>query len=130
MIQVCGKRILLVDDDPDVREFLTDLLNAYGYEVETAAGGGAALDALGKTAFHGMILDICMPDVDGVEVLRVIRERGSGIPIIMVTASDSKERTARAVNLGAQACLLKPFEPVQLKETVGRWFGPAVPESC
>jgi CheY-like chemotaxis protein len=120
-----GKRILVVDDDPDIRQLLMDRLNTYGYEVETASGGSAALDVLRDTAFDGMILDIGMPDMDGVEVLRLIRERYSEIPIIMVTASGSKERAVQAVNMGAQAYLLKPFEAAQLKETVERWFGPA-----
>ena len=124
-----GKRILVVDDDPDILQLLQDRLHTYGYQVDSADGGGAALEALRTGTFDGMLLDIGMPDLDGLEVLRQIRERNVSIPIIMVTASGSRERAARAVNMGAQAYLLKPFESIQLKDAVERWFGPATIES-
>jgi signal transduction histidine kinase/CheY-like chemotaxis protein len=124
-----GKRVLVADDDPDILQLLLDRLTTYGYQVETAAAGSMALEAFRPGAFDGLVLDIGMPDLDGLEVLRRIRERDASIPIIMITASGSKERAVQAVHMGAQAYLLKPFEAVQLKEAVERWFGPATIES-
>jgi len=118
-----GKRILVVDDDPDIRQFLMDRLGSYGYVVETANDGREALDALRKGSYNGLILDIGLPEIDGLEVLHQIREDMSTLPVVMITASGSKERAVQAVNLGAQAYLLKPFDAAQLKEVVERWFG-------
>jgi CheY-like chemotaxis protein len=119
------KRILVVDDDPDIRQVLQDRLNAYGYAVETAIDGLEALDALQRGDYDGMILDIRMPKVDGLEVLRRTRESHPGLPVIMITASKVKESDDQAINAGAQDLLLKPFDVAQLKEMVDRWFGPA-----
>ncbi len=117
-----NRRILVVDDDPDIRHFLHERLSAYGYQIETATDGANALHRLVATPFDGMILDISMPELDGLAVLRQIRERSS-IPIIMVTASGAKDRAVQAVSIGAQDYLLKPFDAGQLREVVERWFG-------
>jgi len=121
-----GKRILVVDDDPDIRQFLMDRLGSYGYVVETANDGREALDTLRKGSYNGLILDIGLPEIDGMEVLHQIREDMPTLPVVMVTASGSKERAVQAVNLGAQAYLLKPFDAEQLKQMVEQCFGPAV----
>ncbi len=120
-----GRRILVADDDPDIRQFLMDRLGSYGYNIQTAVNGGQALEALRLESFDGMMLDIGMPELDGLEVLRQVRERDPKLPIIMVTASGSKERAIQAVNMGAQAYVLKPFDAESLKEAVQRCFGSA-----
>ncbi|WP_447973645.1 ATP-binding protein [Nitrospira sp. Kam-Ns4a] len=120
-----GKRILVVDDDADIRKLLQDRLTAEGYCVETAADGLKALEALATRSFAGLILDIGMPELDGLQVLRRIRATDPAIPIIMVTASGAKEWAIQAMSLGAQAYLLKPFDAEQLKEMAARWFGAA-----
>jgi CheY-like chemotaxis protein len=119
------KRILVVDDDPDIRQVLLDRLNTYGYEVETATDGQEALDALRRAEYDGMILDVRMPKVDGLEVLRRTRQRDPSLPIIIITASKVAEEDLQAINEGAQDLLLKPFDAPQLKQVVDRWFGPA-----
>lgn len=120
-----GRRILVADDDLDIRQFLIDRLGSYGYNVQTAVNGGQALEALRLESFDGMMLDIGMPELDGLEVLRQVRERDAKLPIIVVTASGSKERAIQAVNMGAQAYVLKPFDAESLKEAVLRCFGSA-----
>jgi len=120
-----SKRILVVDDDPDIRQVLQDRLNSYGYVVETAINGREALDALKRDAYDGMVLDIRMPEVDGLEVLRQTRKNHPVLPVVMVTASTVRDSVIEAMGGGAQAYLLKPFDAAQLKQAVERWIGPA-----
>lgn len=117
-----SQRILIVDDDPDIRQFLLDRLRSSGYEVEIAKDGREALSAVERSNFDGIVLDISIPEVDGLEVLRRIREHNRTVPVVMVTASGSKERADQAINLGAQAYLLKPFDATHLRELVDRFF--------
>lgn len=117
------KRILVVDDDVDICQLLQDRLGSYGYQVETAHEGGEALDAYRSAPFDGVILDIGMPKIDGLEVLREIRLRNSKIPIVMVTACGSVQRAVQAIKMGAQAYVLKPFDLAELQRVTGCWFG-------
>jgi CheY-like chemotaxis protein len=125
-----AQRLLVIDDDPDIREFIADRLGSLGYVVDTAVDGATALHALTSAFIDGMILDIGIPEIDGLEVLRRVRERDATLPIIMITASGAKERAIRAVNMGAQAYLLKPFDGDTLKDTVRQWFGPVRSRVC
>lgn len=115
-------RILVVDDDPDIREWLHDRLRAEGYWVHAESDGVRALEAVRAESFSGMILDIGIPSMDGMEVLRQIRKWDQRIPIVMVTASGSKERAIKAISMGAQAYLLKPFDVEELRRIAGHWF--------
>ena len=117
-------RILVVEDDPDIRQFLQDCLQAKGYRVRTAVDGLHALEAVHADTFEGMILDIGIPSLDGMEVLQKIRRWDQQIPIVMVTASDSKESAVRAISMGAQAYMLKPFDIDELQRVADYWFRP------
>ncbi|MBA2253204.1 MAG: response regulator [Nitrospirales bacterium] len=64
-----------------------------------------------------------MPDMDGLDVLQQVRDRDLHMPVIMVTASGSKERAVQAVSMGAQAYVLKPFDPLELQQVVEHWIG-------
>ncbi|HKN85634.1 MAG TPA: response regulator [Nitrospiraceae bacterium] len=121
-VNVNVKRVLIADDDPDIRQLLSDRLLASGYSTETAIDGAHALKILRGETFDGLILDIGMPDMDGLEILQRIRERDGRIPVIMVTASGSKERAVQAVGLGAQAYILKPFDPSELEHVIEYWI--------
>jgi DNA-binding response OmpR family regulator len=72
----------------------------------------------------GLILDIGMPDIDGLELLREIREKYPTVPVVMITVVEARERAILALEAGAQAYLLKPFDPAQLHQVVTRWFRP------
>jgi len=124
-VAVAQKRILIVDDDPDIRQVLSDRISSLGYVVETANDGREALEALKKSRFDGMLLDMRMPEIDGNEVLRRTRMSHPALPIVVVTATSVKESAAQTVAEGACAYLLKPFDAVQLKQTVEQCFGPA-----
>ena len=120
-----GKKILVVDDDPDIRQILRDRMSSFGYVVETAVEGGEALDALRLGSFDGMLLDMKMPKIDGLEVLRRTRQSHPDLPVVMVTAMSVQELAVQAVTQGACACLIKPFDPVQLKQVAEQYFGAA-----
>jgi DNA-binding response OmpR family regulator len=117
-----GQQILVVDDDTDIQQLLQDRLKAGGYQTFSAFDGRQALAILQSQEFDGMILDIGIGQIDGLEVLRRVRLTNQRLPIIMITASGSQELAVRAIGLGAQAYLLKPFDAGQLQQTMDRWF--------
>jgi signal transduction histidine kinase len=117
-----SRRILVVDDDKDIRELLEDRLGAMGYVVETETDGLRALKAVASGRFAGMILDIGIPSLDGMEVLKQIRQSDEQLPIIMVTASGAKDTAIKAISFGAQAYLLKPFDVLELDEVIASCF--------
>src|SRR5665213_2657397 len=96
-------RLLVVDDIPDNRELLRRRLERLGYEVAEADGGLAALELIGREAFDLILLDVMMPEMDGLEVLRRLRQVHSpdALPVIMVTAKTTAEDMVAALELGA-----------------------------
>jgi DNA-binding response OmpR family regulator len=117
-----GGHILVVDDDADIQQLLHDRLKARGYQTYSAFDGHQALALLHSREFDGMILDIGIGQIDGLEVLRRVRLANQRLPIIMITASGSQELAIKAIGLGAQAYLLKPFDAGQLQQTMDQWF--------
>lgn len=108
-----GKTILVVDDE----ERLTSLLQAYlqpeGYRVVTAANGRQALDAVGREPPDLIVLDLMMPEMDGIEFLRVLRTKHS-TPVVLLTARVEDEDKIVGLELGADDYLTKPFRPREL----------------
>lgn len=102
-------RLLLVEDDPTIASAVSDGLAADGYEVRVAANGVDALIALESERFDLAAVDVMLPGMDGFEVCRRIRERGSRIPILMLTARDAVEDRVRGLDAGADDYLTKPF---------------------
>lgn len=103
-------QILVVDDEPAIRQLLTDVLELDGHEVRAAADGLAAVSAFDALRPDCVVLDLMMPGLDGYEVLRDIRSRdGDPVPVIMLTAAADAESAARAWADGADYYLAKPF---------------------
>jgi signal transduction histidine kinase len=123
VVSAGAKRLLVADDDPDIRQLLSDRLTSEGYAVQTARDGRGTLDALRAEKFDALILDIGMPELTGLEVLYQIREEQPALVVIMITAADSRESALVAMQSGAHAYLLKPFDARQLKEVVEQWVG-------
>lgn len=115
------QHILVVDDDPDICHVLQDRLESYGYPVEVAVDGHAALVSINRSLPRVLILDIQMPHIDDLEVLRQTRARHPLLPIIMITADLS--RISEKVIQAAQAVLIKPIEGIKFKDAVRRLFG-------
>jgi len=112
-----GARVLVVDDDPDVRLSLKRALACAGYSVTMAAHGGAALDSLAWAPVDLIVLDIMMPMVDGFDTCRRLRERGDATPILVLTAKDGIDDRVTGLELGADDYLVKPFA---LRELLAR----------
>ena len=103
---------------------LQDCFRGKGYRVQAVVDGPRALEAARADTFQGIILDIGLPLMDGMEVLRQIRRWDQQTPIVMVTASGSKDLAVRAIGMGAQAYLLKPFDVDELQRIAEHWFRP------
>jgi two-component system response regulator MtrA len=106
-------RVLVVEDDPSVREAVTLVLEAADFEVDTAEDGQIALDRLDGMGWDLVILDLMLPSVDGFAVCRAIRSR-STVPIIMLTARADTADVVAGLEMGADDYVTKPFEPSEL----------------
>jgi two-component system response regulator MprA len=102
-------RILVVDDEPAVREAVERALRLEGHDVALAADGGEALEALGLRRPDAVVLDVLMPRVDGLELCRLMRERGDRTPVLMLTARDAVSDRVAGLDAGADDYLVKPF---------------------
>lgn len=116
------RRLLVVDDDPDICDLLRDRLESDGFQVETAADGESALRLLADTPVDGLLLDIALPEMDGFDVLRRLRPNHPALPVVMMTAVEALDRAMAAVEAGAQGYLLKPFDATRLRQIIDRWF--------
>lgn len=117
-----ARRVLVADEDPDIRQWLFDRLKASGYHPEDATDWQEGLVAVQSSGYAGVILDIGLGRIDGLNVLKEIRLQNAEIPIIIMTASGSQELAVQAIGMGAQAYLLKPFEAGELHAVMERWF--------
>ncbi|RJX29393.1 MAG: response regulator [Desulfarculus sp.] len=113
-------KILVVDDEKNIRLSLSQALAPLGWPVETAVNGEEALGRLGDQDLALIILDIRMPGMDGIEVLRRVSEERPDIRVIMVTAYGTVERAVEAMKLGAVDFIQKPFSPEQIRDLAQR----------
>jgi two-component system KDP operon response regulator KdpE len=108
-----GDLVLVVDDEPAIIRILTAALGARGYRVIAARSGTAAIESVSMQTPSAVILDLGLPDVDGVEVCRRIRT-WSDVPIIVLTADDTEHRKVEALDDGADDYVTKPFSTPEL----------------
>src|SRR5215218_8711907 len=108
-------RVLVVDDDDAVRRSLAHALTRDGYEVSVAADGGTALESLTTARQDAIVLDILMPEPNGLEVCRRLRDRGDRTPILMLTARDLVADRVAGLDAGADDYLVKPFALEELR---------------
>lgn len=102
-------RILVVDDEPAILRFLQASLESQGYIVATAANAGTALDRVKRHTADLVVLDLGLPDVDGLDVIRQIRDGGETLPIIILSSRENENAKVRALDLGADDYVTKPF---------------------
>jgi two-component system response regulator MprA len=108
-------RILVVDDDRSLRDALRRALTLAGYEVELAEGGQHGLTQVAAVIPDAVVLDIGLPDVDGLEVCRRLRRAGNRVPILMLTARDAVADRIDGLDAGADDYLVKPFDVGELR---------------
>ena len=103
-------KIMVVDDERAVRDSLRRALELQGYDVELASNGAEALELLAENGQpDAIVLDILMPGVDGLEVCREVRRRGSSVPVLMLTARDAVGDRVEGLDAGADDYVVKPF---------------------
>ena len=112
-----GERLLLVDDEENLRSMLEAALRHSGFEVASAATGREAIDAVPAARPDLIVLDVMLPDLDGFEVCRRLRSDGSRTPVLFLTARDGTDDKVRGLTLGGDDYLVKPFS---LEELVAR----------
>jgi len=109
-----GGRLLVVDDEPRILDFLRRALGAHGYTVDTASDGEEALTALAGTDYDLVLLDLMLPGVDGLAVLREAKASGGGPPVLVLSARSDVHVKVGCLELGAADYLTKPFALVEL----------------
>ena len=111
-------RLLLVEDDAALREGIADLLHQAGHEVVSSGDGRDALARLVDSDFDVAIVDLGLPGMDGIELLRALRRRQIGLPVLVITARDSLHERITGLDAGADDYLVKPFEMAEFEARV------------
>ncbi len=115
-----SEQVLVVEDDPEINELVGAFVRIAGFSYSSALNGATALSKAGAQGTVLILLDIMLPDVDGFEVCRQLKEQVQtrDIPVVMLTALDRDEHVRRGMECGAAAYLVKPFEPDRLIEVI------------
>lgn len=117
-----AKKILVVDDNQDIRDLVVHILNADGFHVYSAADGENAMAILNSNSIDLVLLDVMMPGKSGLEVLQEIRigknKKLHDIPVMMITAKSSTEDIDQALAIGANSYIVKPFRGTSIRQKV------------
>jgi two-component system OmpR family response regulator len=117
-VDTTGARILVVDDEPNIAELLSAALTFEGYQVGVAATGAEAMEQVRAFRPHLVMLDVMLPDFDGNEVCRRLRNQGEQVPIVFLTARDSVQDKVEGLSMGDDY-VTKPFSIEELTARVG-----------
>ena len=110
--------IVVVDDEPSIRELLVASLHFAGFEVNTAASGSEAIEVIEKVQPDLIVLDVMLPDIDGFTVTRRIRQEGINAPVLFLTARDDTQDKIMGLTVGGDDYVTKPFSPIVLAARV------------
>src|SRR3954452_11717319 len=107
-------RLLVIEDETRIAELLASALGRAGFAVDAVGTAADAREALALTAYDAAILDLGLPDGDGLALLAGLRRRGSGVPVLVLTARDAVGGRVAVLDPGADDCLVKPFASAEL----------------
>jgi two-component system response regulator VicR len=107
-------KILIVDDEPLIRDALAFKLTKDGYDVDTAEDGEKAIQKIEGEEYQIIISDVMMPFISGFELVKILKERGTDAPVLMLTSLNSETAVLKAFDLGADDFMTKPFSPNEL----------------
>ena len=111
------KRILVIDDDADLRESITMLLNRAGFIVDAVENGQEAIEKSKLNFYNVALIDIVLPDINGIDLLKKLKDINPSIRNIIITGFASLDNAVKALNLGADSYLIKPIAPETLLST-------------
>jgi EAL domain-containing protein (putative c-di-GMP-specific phosphodiesterase class I) len=117
-VEAAKARVLLVDDEPELLQAASRILRRAGYDVETCANGADALERMLKSNPDVIVSDINMPRMDGIELLRKVRERDLDLPVVLLTSQPTLDTAVLGIQFGAHRYLLKPVSPEALTQVV------------
>lgn len=117
---VSPMRVLVVDDDREIRDFMETFLSKDGIEVKTLSQPEAVPDEVKVGGYHLVVLDLMMPEMDGVQVLQKIRKVDSDVAVVIFTGYPSLDSAVQSMKLDAVDYLKKPFDPDEFREVVAR----------
>lgn len=112
--------VLVIDDDVEVREFLKDFLDGEGYFVTLLADPTKAIELLKEELFHVIVLDLMMPELNGIDLLAQIREQDDDIAVIILTGHPSLQTATASIEMDVSAYIRKPFTPQEFREAIQR----------
>ncbi|MBN1622537.1 MAG: response regulator [Endomicrobiales bacterium] len=118
MSKIKKGNILIVDDEPDILVVLGEFLSNEGFKVFTAKNGQQGIEKIKEHNIDLLLLDIAMPEMNGIETLKEIKKIKSVLPTIMITAYRDAEKVVEAFRLGAYDCIFKPFDLKYLRKAV------------
>jgi FixJ family two-component response regulator len=121
---ICRKVIAIIDDDPAIRDGLSNLITALGYQAEVYSSGEEFIDVAMKSAARCLLVDIQLGDTTGVELASHLLAMGLTFPVIFMTGSRDDMIRKRAIDFGCVAYLLKPFPANQLVKAISEAIGP------
>ena len=112
--------VLVVDDDPDILEYLQDFLSAEGFDVTTLSDASVAVDRVRDEVFHLVVLDLMMPKVSGLDLLAQIRAVDDDIAVIILTGHPSLDTATASIQHEVSAYIHKPFTPAEFRDVIAR----------
>lgn len=119
-----GGQLLVIDDEPGLREILSEALRLDGHEVVTAESGRAALGAFTRQSFDLVLTDLGMPDISGVELARELKATRPDLPVGLISGWDISEESLRAQGATVDFVVRKPFALAAIRSQVRTWLGP------
>ncbi len=116
-------RVLVVDDEASIRDLLSRMLALAEYDVDVASNGRSAVDQMQRSRYNLLIVDLRMPGMDGMAVIKEARRLDADLPVVIITAHPTEATAIEAVNLGVSGYLMKPFAMPKLLEITAKALG-------